>query len=153
MRTAMSELTRIWEQASGSATEELPAGLVIWHCGCIPSVSEIDDSRALWTTRDASTAAGYEGFARESAQWAKHPAVKLELQLRRPLKAADFASASLLAFTREHCGSDHSRMKTALRSWMVEQGFGAVVRLNSDPTEVVISSPAADLVLQTATRL
>lgn len=149
----MKELTRIWETASRSGTEVLPAGLVIWHCGCIPSLSEMDNSRALWTTRDDSTAAGYEGFARESAQWAKHPAVKLELQLRRPLKAADFASASLLAFTHEYCGCDHPTMKTALRSWMVEKGFDAVVRLNADPTEVVISWPAADLILQKATRL
>jgi hypothetical protein len=113
----------------------------------------MDNSRALWTTRDDTTAAGYEGFARESAQWAKHPAVKLELQLRRPLKAADFASASLLAFTQEYCGCEHPTMKAVLRRWMVEKGFDAVVRLNADPTEVVIASPAADLVLQKATRL
>lgn len=153
MRSAMKELTRIWQEESSAGTEELPFGLVLWHCGCIPSHSEIDNARALWTTRDDSKAAGYEGFARESAQWANHPAMRLELQLRRPLKAADFAMASLLAFTREYCGHNHSTMKTALDSWMVEKGFDAVVRLNSDPTEVVISSPAANLDLQKATRL
>jgi hypothetical protein len=150
---AMAELMQFWHQSSGSAVEELPAGMLVWHCGGIPSASELDDAKALWTSRDACAAADYEGTARENARWSRHPATRLELELRRPLKAADFASRSLRPFTQQHCDCNHNTMKMLLRMWMQSQGFDAIVRLNGDPTEVVVARPAADLTVRAAVAL
>jgi len=150
---AMAELTRIWHRSSGSAVEELPAGMLVWHCGCIPSASDLDDAKALWTAREAAAAADYEGTARENSRWSKHPPTKLEFELRRPLKAADFASQSLRPFTQQYCNCNHDSMKAILRKWMLAEGFDAIVRLNSDPTEVVVARPAADLVVRVAVPL
>lgn len=41
-------------------------------------------------------------------------------------------------------------MKAILRKWMLAQGFDAIVRLNADPTVVVVAWPAADLVVRVA---
>jgi hypothetical protein len=67
------------------------------------------------------------------------------MEVKRPLRAADFNLASLVLFTQGHCDNCHHLMKKMLREWCLANGFAAAVRLNQDPDEVVIVRPAGDL--------
>lgn len=146
MESKLNELGRIWDQA-GSLVENLSPGLRVYHSGHIPTMALMDDERALWTTRSEERKTHYVGSAREAVKWSKHAATLLTLAVRRDLKAADFDSVSLLLFTRTFCNHEHNQMKVAVRSWCIRNGFDAVVRLNSDPTEVVLVRPKTSLVL------
>lgn len=150
---AMKALDQLWQASTGSATEDLAEGTRLWHCGRIATTAHIDADRALWTTREASRADDYVGWAKEPASWTSIAATRLELAVTQPLRAADFAAHSLMKFTVEHCGSRHDQMKRTLRAWLVEHGLQAAVALNSDPNEVVIVFPARDLTIVAASAL
>lgn len=146
IESQLIELEKIWEQA-GSLVESVSPGLRVYHSGHIPTMDQMDDERALWTTRSEDCKTHYVGSAREAVKWAKHAATLLTLEVSRELKAADFDSASLLAFTKSYCNYDHNQMKVAVRTWCIRNRFDAVVRLNSDPTEVVLVRPKSSLSL------
>jgi len=146
-KLAMQALTTIWS-SHGCRTERLPPGLQLWHCGLVAGPQDLDEQRALWTTRGSERQDWYADSAREQAKLeAMAPTPhKLSFATACELKAADFGSLSLRGFTIEHCGTMHGRMKARLRQWMLENGFDAVVRVNGDPTEVVIARPRSALV-------
>jgi len=115
-------------------------------------MAHIDSSRALWTTRNPERSDLYAGFAREPG-WPDLPPTMLEFRVRRELRAADFASQSLRDFMWNYCDCQHPVMKSMLHAWMRQNKFDAVVRLNTDPDEVVLANPAEDLLLTAATPL
>ena len=136
----LAALTAIWE-AAGSKSQQLEAGQQLWHCGEVVTTADLDDERALWTTRDEALQDNYAGWAKESARLGAKPAHKATLATQRELRAADFDSASLLEFTATYCEAQHGNMKRAVRDWMLAKGFDAIVRLNRDPSEVVLAKP------------
>ncbi len=140
MTAALAVLTAIW-QASGSKSLQLQAGQQLWHCGEVVTTADLDDERALWTTRDEELQDYYAGWAKESARLGAKPAHKATLATETELRAADFDSASVLDFTATYCGAQHGQMKRIVRDWMLAQGFDAIVRLNRDPSEVVLARP------------
>lgn len=143
----LSALTRIWELAGGDKFEILSPGLLVYHSGHIPTMDEMDDERALWTTRSEMCKTNYVGSARECVKSSKHPATLLTLTTNQELKAADFNSVSLMKFIEDHCNFEHSQMKVAIRNWCIQNWFDAIVRLNCDPTEVVFVRPKTSLSL------
>lgn len=149
---ALDALTDIWMQAGGLSVM-LPSALALWHCGAISCQADLDDDRALWTTRDPAKQDYYVGWAKEGNRWMTVQAHKCLLTTNRLLRAADFDSASLSAFTTEHCGAMHDRMKVALRAWIIANGFSAAVRLNSDASEVVLTHPRSQATLAQRTLL
>lgn len=150
---AFAQLDQLWHASSRNTVVILAKGTRMWHCGRIPSLQELDDARALWSTRDPSRADDYAGWAREPATWTQLPPTKLELQTQRDLKTADFALRSLLQFTEDYCQHQHDLMKRTVRAWALLKGLDGVVRANSDENEVMIVRPKSDLILSAATPL
>lgn len=149
----LNTLSDIWARVGNSAIETLPMGTAVWHSGHIPSMTDMDDKRALWTTRSEAHNSDYVGTARETAKWRNAQPTRLALETVRTLNCADFNSASLHNFTMEQCDCNHDLMKQSVRAWCVENGFDAIVRLNSDPTEVVFAYPRSSLRLMAALAL
>lgn len=150
--SALEELTRLWHKAGG-AELLIGQGTRLWHCGRIPSIQEMDDDRALWCTGNLAKSDDYAGWAKAPTRGVQHRATKLELEVRRDLRAADFAMQSLLMFTQNHCRAQHDLMKLTLRTWLSANGFDAAARTNRDEDEVVVVRPASDLVIATAVHL
>ncbi len=140
----LDALTSIWRGAGGTH-ELLVPGTRLWHCGRINSTEDIDNHRTLWTTRDESKRLNYSAFAQYASDWTDPPAAAIELQTCTELIAADFAGASLLDFTRDHCDCKHPLMSRALRDWCLSRGFNAAVRLNGGHDEVAVASPRVSL--------
>lgn len=147
---AIQALTDIWTLAGHAGIEFLRKGTAVWHSGLITTMAEMDDHKALWTTRSADCQTTYCNSARADSAYAKKPAALLMMTLNTDLRAADFNSASLLKFTQDYCNSSHDQMKATLRAWCIHYKFDAVVRLNSDATEVVVVKPATSLSLITS---
>jgi hypothetical protein len=150
---AFAQLDQLWHASSRNTVVILAKGTPMWHCGRIPSLQELDDERALWSTRDPSRSDDYAGWAREPATWTQLPPTKLELQTQRDLKTADFALRSLRQFTEDYCQCQHDLMKRTVRAWALLRGLDGVVRANSDENEVMIVRPKSDLILSAATPL
>lgn len=143
-QSILDALKRIWTVA-GSSASVLPAGQHLWHCGRISTSDAIDNHRTLFTTRLESNRLKYAGFAGYASDWTDPPPSAIELVVRRDLIAADFAGASLLEFTRDHCDGRHTLMSLALREWCLCYGFDAIVRLNGADDEVAVATPRASL--------
>jgi len=150
---AFAQLDQLWHASSRNTVVILAKGTLMWHCGRIPSLQELDDERALWSTRDPSRADDYAGWAREPATWTQLPPTKLELQTQKDLKTADFALRSLRQFTEDYCQCQHDLMKRTVRAWALLRGLDGVVRANRDENEVMIVRPKSDLILSAATPL
>lgn len=146
---ALDELTSLWRKAGG-AEQLVGQGTGLWHCGRIPSIQEMDDGQALWCTKSLAKSDDYAGWAKAPTRGVHHRPTKLELEVRRDLRAADFAMHSLLMFTQNHCRANHDLMKLTLRTWLAKHGFDAAIRTNRDADEVVLVRPASDLVIRNA---
>lgn len=142
----VAALTKIWE-CGGNQHFTMSQGTILWHGGTISTNVEMDDSRALWCTRNENSAAHYDNSAREHSMINGRPPYRLTLTTAHPLKLANFNGVSLLQFTSEHCDYEHDRMKTALRNWCLAHRFDGVLNINRGPDEVVLCRPAHDAVI------
>lgn len=147
-----SALLAVWA-VTGSRVTTFQAGTQLWHGGTIASSNDLDNTKAIWCTYAQANASDYDNWAIGDAQRKGVTAHRLTLELRRPLKIADFGRASLNSFTQKHCNFNHDAMKAALRAWCLSQGFDGVVNLNGDPFEFVVCQPADALSILSSVQL
>ncbi|MFJ2492402.1 hypothetical protein ACIOV9_12765 [Pseudomonas iridis] len=144
MSQRLSALDQTWFEA-GKSYVQLSKGTKLWHAGVIGPDNHPKNDCPIWTTNDLGSKGDYIGFARNYGKQINRKPFLTEFVTTRELKLADFNCESLSDLTLRLCGANHDRMKAAVGQWLEINNLDGIVRVNRVDDEVVIRSPAKDI--------